>query len=111
MQRNKVFNPSLVFGRCVVEVGSWWANKSAAQKYARFLAQGLTVWSTIDIVAMMTIAFISLFVQIPVTALLLFGFFALGCPLIMTLGIGCGCLTQLTAKETWTIVRDYFLEK
>lgn len=122
MHTRKLFDPVLV-GRTFVSPyvprlareeaqrsPRWWESKAEARKYAWFLAEGLTFWSTIDIVAALTLVFASLFVSIPLIAILLFVAFAVGCPLIMTLGIGYGCLRHLTVRETWTIVRDYFLE-
>lgn len=122
MQTRKLFDPVLV-GRAFISPyiprlaweeaqrsPRWWEGKVEARKYARSLAKGLTFWSTINIVATLTLVFASLFVPIPLNAVLLFVTCAVGCPLIMTIGIGYGCLHYCTIRETWTIVREYFLE-
>ncbi len=122
MQMQKVFNPLLVgktfispyfpsWVREEVRISPrWWEDKAEAKKYARFLAEGLTIWSTIDIIATATLVFMSLFISIPLVAIQLFAFFAIGCPVIMILGITYGCLCHLSLRETWTVVRDYFAE-
>ena len=118
MQTQKFFDPMLVgrtflspYIRCLEEPAPrWWESKIEAKKCARLLAEGLTFWSTIDIVVTITLLFVSLFVTIPTAAILLFITVAIGCPIIMTLGIGYGCLRRLTLRETRMTIRDYFFE-
>jgi len=117
MQMQKFFNPLLVgktflpslFGKVSSEA-SWWKNKNEARKYANSLAEGLTLWSTVDIIVLLTLIVVSFFVSLPPTLFGLFIIFAIGSPIIMTVGIVYGCLKHLSLTETWTIIRNYFLE-
>ena len=109
MQIEKFFDPHLVAAVFTdQQPAPDYRTREGAKGYAVFLAEGLTFWSTIDIIAALTLAFVSVFVDFPIGAVGLFTFFAVGCPAIMVLGIGWGCLQHLTVQETWTIVRDYF---
>lgn len=119
MRIQKIFNPALLgkvllspyFQRWKFSEPRYWESKAEARKYAQSLAMGLTIWSTIDIIAVVTFVFISFFVSIPPIVTLCFIAFAVGCPLIMTLGVGFGCMHHLTLQETWIEVRDYFREE
>ncbi len=109
MRMNKVFNPALVIRTFTESRRSEFpSTKTEAKDYAIFLAEGLTFWATIDIIATITLLFVSLFVALPGAAILLFIAIALGSPAIMTAGIGFGCMHHLTFNETYLIIRTYF---
>ena len=113
MQLQKFFDPLMVARTLVLRSPSTKSrkNEDEASVYALDLAYGLTIWSTIDSIAILTMAFISLFVPVPIIVVLIFLLFGVGCPLVMTAGMMLvGRPQQLTFKRTWNIVRDYFLE-
>jgi len=122
MQTKKLFNPALV-GRTFVSPyipqvvwqemehsPRWWESEAEARKYARSLGEGLTIWSTIDIIVALALVSVSFFVTVPLAAILFFATLGVGGPLIMMIGIGYGCLRHLTIRQTWAVVREYFLE-
>jgi len=116
MQLKKVFDLSLLVGTVVRKFSphkstpSWEDSKDEARREARSIVEGLTLWTTIDIIVILALLVVSFFFEIPTQVIMIFCFGMVGCPLIMTLGIGYGCLKHLTFGETCTIVRDYYAE-
>jgi hypothetical protein len=111
MRIEKLFNPHLLmttfFGR---GEAPGFETREEAKRYAIFLAESLTLWATIDIVVGLTLLYVSTVVSLPWEVVQGYFAFAIGCPVMAVLGLGYGCLQHLTLRETYEIVRNYFLE-
>jgi len=80
-------------------------NKQESIAYAEELVDGIKLWVKIDAVIVSLVILLWTFDVIPVILLGLAIIFAVGCPIVMTLGFSIGCLKYLEPKEYYEIVK------
>lgn len=80
-------------------------NRQEAVAYAEELAGGIRFWAVIDTVVIPFAILLWAVSVIPAILLGLTALFAVGCPIIMTLGYSIGCLQYLKPKECYEVVR------
>ena len=80
-------------------------NKEEGVAYTEFLADGIKFWIKIDMVAVPLTILLWVTGIIPVIIVGFVALFAVGCPIIMTLGFSIGCIQHLTVQECYAIVK------
>ena len=81
-------------------------NRQEGVAYTEELVGGIKLWAKIDaVVVSLAVLFWAVGV-VPAVLLGLVVLFAVGCPIIMTLGFSIGCLQYLKPRECYEIVRS-----
>lgn len=80
-------------------------NRQEGVTYTEELVGGIKLWAKIDAVLVPLVILLWAIGVIPAILLGLAILFAVGCPIIMTLGFSIGCLQYLKLKECYEIVK------
>ena len=81
-------------------------NRQEGVAYTEELVGGIKLWAKIDTVAVPLAILLWALGAISAILLGIVALFAIGCPIIMTLGYSTGCLQHLKARECYEIVRS-----
>ena len=81
-------------------------NRQEGVAYTEELVGGIKLWAKIDAVVVPLAILLWAIGVIPAILLGLVVLFAVGCPIIMTLGFSIGCLQYLKPREYYEIVRS-----
>lgn len=84
-------------------------NKREGVVYTEELVGGIKLWAKIDAVVVPIAILLWVLGVIPPILLGLAVFFAIGCPIIMTIGFSIGCLQYLKAWECYEVVKTRLL--
>ena len=80
-------------------------NRQEGVTYTEELADSIKLWAKIDVVVVPLAILPWAAGVVPAALLGLAVVFAVGCPIIITLGFSIGCLQHLKARECYEIVR------
>ncbi len=82
------------------------SNREEGVAYTQELAGGIKLWAKIDAVVVPLAILLWAIGVIPAILLGLVVLFAVGCPIVMTLGFSIGCLQYLKSGECYKIVKS-----
>ena len=80
-------------------------NRQEGVAYTEELADGIKLWTKINIMTVPLAILLWAVGVIPAILLSFITLFAVGCPILMTLGFSIGCFQYLRAQECYEIVK------